>query len=159
MKRNILTAIFVVISTFAIADEELVENGDFSKGSSRWDGDENVEYETSAEQNKVCKIEVDDDGDLEFHQKFSVDDYKDLFLTFKIRKSEDYEGRGYQVRFIRKDGSYTYMERKLPKNNDWKEMEIKFSDIKRSSHIELRFIVRSGESGYLAFDDISVIGK
>jgi hypothetical protein len=153
----ILALAFPLLST---AGENLIKNGDFSKGSSRWKGDENIEFETPAEKNKICKIIVDEDDDIEFFQSISsTSKYKDLMLKFRVKKSDNYKGRGYQVRFIRSDGSYTYMTRPLPKNSDWKDMEIKFSDLKKSSRIDLKFIIRSGDSGYLAFDDITVIGE
>lgn len=159
--KIITTAILAItLPILSIAGENLIINGDFSKGSSRWKGDENIEFETPEEKNKICKIEVDEDDDIEFLQSISsTSKYKDLILKFKIKKSENYKGRGYQVRFIRSDGSYTYMNRDLPKNNDWKDMEIKFSDLQKSSRIELKFIIRSGDSGYLAFDDIVVTGE
>ena len=157
IKSAILVIAFPLLT---IAGENLITNGDFSKGSSRWKGDENIEFETPEEKNKICKIEVDEDDDIEFYQFISsTSKYKDLILKFKIKKSANYKGRGYQVRFIRSDGSYSYMTRNLPKNNDWKDMEIKFSDLKKSSRIELKFIIRSGDSGYLAFDNIIVTGE
>lgn len=160
MKTITYAILAIAFPLASIASENLIINGDFSKGSSRWKGDENIEFETPDEKNKICKIEIDEDDDIEFYQSISsTSKYKDLTLKFKIKKSADYKGRGYQIRFIRNDGSYSYMTRKLPKNNEWKDMEIKFSDLKKSSKIEVKFIVRSGESGYLAFDDIVVTGE
>lgn len=156
LKFVLLAAVFPLA---LMADENLIKNGDFSRGSSSWRGKRNIEYETAAEENKICQIEIDDDDDIEFWQSMRTSRLKDLTLTFKIKKSPDYKGRGYQIRFIRPDGSYTYMTRPVPKNDSWKEMEIKFSDLKKSSQIDLKFIVRSGESGWLAFDDIVVVGE
>lgn len=160
MKKIIPVVLAIAFPLLSIASENLITNGDFSKGSSRWKGDENIEFETPDEKNKICLIEIDEDDDIEFYQSISsTSKYKDLVLKFKIKKSADYKGRGYQVRFIRSDGSYSYMTRSLPKNNEWKDMEIKFSDLKKSSKIDLKFIVRSGDSGSLAFDNIVVTGE
>ena len=159
MRKITYVILAIALPLSSIASENLITNGDFSKGSSRWKGDENIEFETPEEKNKICKIEIDEDDDIEFYQPIRTSKYKDLILKFKIKKSADYKGRGYQVRFIRNDGSYSYMTRNLPKNNEWKDMEIKFSDLKKSSKVEVKFIIRSGESGYLAFDNIVVTGE
>ena len=159
MKIIIFAVLAIAFPLLSIASENLITNGDFTKGSSRWKGNENIEFETPDEKNKICKIEVDDDDDIEFFQPINTSKLKDLTLKFKIKKSANYKGRGYEVRFIRNDGSYTFMTRNPPKNNDWKDMEIKFSNLKKSSRVKVKFIIKSGKSGYLAFDDISVTGE
>ena len=131
-------------------------NGDFSKGSSRWKGDENIQFDTPAEKNKICRIELDDDKDIDFYQEIKVKGIKDIMVRYKIRKSSNYDGRGYQVRFVRDDGSYNYFDRAVPKKEGWNEAVVKFKGIGNTSKLKVKFRVLSGDAGYLAFDDIVV---
>jgi hypothetical protein len=158
--NKIRTAIISAGVTLAsFAGENLIINGDFAKGSSRWKGDENIEFETPAEENKVCKIILDEDDDIKFHQEIRTKGLKDLTVKYRLKKSQNYDGRGYDVRIIRDDGSFYFYNQSLPKNGDWNDRSVTFSDLKKSSRIKVTFLIRSGNSGYLLFDDISAAGK
>ena len=133
----------------------ILKNSDFEKGSTGWKGDKNIEYETYLKANKVCRIEVDA-KDQEFYQQIKSKDAKDLVLTFRVRKSADYEGRGISVRFTREDTSYTFYDRTV-KGEDWQEIRIRYSDLQGSKEIKFSVIVRSGKEGHIDFDDFLLV--
>jgi len=160
--RNAIVNIFIMalILVFApIANANLLQNGDFEKGSRKWNGDDHIEYDPPNGTNHICKIELDEDKDFEFYQAVRTRKFKDLVLTFRIKKSYSYSGRGYQIRFVRNDQSYHFYDRTPPDHDEWEDVEITFSDIQRSTNIKIVFIVKSRNTGYLAFDDVMVIGK
>lgn len=58
MKIIITIIALTSLTLSSIAEENLIENGDFSQGSEGWRGGINVELETPTSTNKVCKIEL-----------------------------------------------------------------------------------------------------
>lgn len=157
MKAIFVALIALCATSSLLAETSLLRNGDFETGSNSWDGDRRVDYETDARKNKTCRMRVRDD-DQTFHQEIKVRKMKDVSLRYRVRCSRDYEGRGYSVRFVREDGSYSYFDvRDL--ESEWTDKTFTFSDLQDSERIELMFIVRSGERGYLEFDDIEAIGS
>lgn len=135
----------------------LLKNGDFERGTTGWKGDRKVQYEDESEQNKICKLRIGG-KDQEFYQVVKAKKFKDIQFKYKVKKSEDYEGRDFQIRFTRDDGSYTFYDRSAKKEG-WNEGSFKFSGFKGSREIKISIVVNSGEEGYLMFDDIEAVGK
>ena len=160
MKRILTIITLSVCSIISGASENIVINGDFSKGSSRWKGDANIEFETPAEQNKICVIKVDHDRDRTFSQKIRTRKRGALTLKFKVKKSDNYDGggygAGYVIELVRNQDDYQISNPKKfppPENNDWTEVE--FIQGVGNEPVELKFKILKGNSGYLMFDDIS----
>lgn len=159
------------LSLYSLAGENLIQNGDFSQGSKKWRGDINVEFETPAETNQVCKIELDEEDYKTFHQRVKTRELTRLIVQYKIKLSKDCEpSTGYPVycSFVKKDGERAYMLSDgefdtryytPPSSPSWKDVKLGFRLNKRFRDGELRIEVRSGYSGYIMIDDISVTGE
>jgi hypothetical protein len=156
MKKTILILLTIVICSFAL-NASYLRNGDFQGGSSGWKGDRNVDHESEGSENKILMIEMENDDQTIF-QEIKLKREKDLSLTFKVQKSSDYVGRGFSIRFTRKDGSYNFYNRSVKKNG-WNNFKIRFSDINGSRKLKLSIIVRSGKAGHLSFDDFQITSK
>lgn len=149
MKAKIASLSLLLIISGLYATE--LRNGDFESGSSGWRGDNKVVYETDEKLNKVCRMEADSDDQI-FYQEIKTKKAKDLKLKFKVKKSIDYEGRGFSIRFVRDNGSYTFFDSSAD-STEWKEKTINFSDINGSRSIKISVLARSADEGYLDFDD------
>jgi hypothetical protein len=155
--------------------ENLVTNGDFSMGSTKWKGDRQIVYETPARKNQVCKLEVDEVDSLTFYQKIKAKGYKRLTLTYRARKSKDHHSQDmpYGVYFTGDKSNFVsigYTKGHSLQNDQWTDVEViiqlypsgkDFSEelVFDSSFGELSFTVQTGNSGYIMFDDISVTGE
>ena len=162
MKTRLSLFILVTmgIVTFAGAEENLVKNGDFSDGSSRWSGKKNIEFETAAKKNKVCKMFVKKKRSYAFYQTISASKKHDLIITFRLKKSDDYKGKGYRISSGLQTATTWYWDLKPPKKRmKWKKVKlrIKKSHLKNSSHFKFIIKVKSGSSGYLMFDDFKIV--
>ena len=149
MKAHIVFLSILLISSGLHATE--LRNGDFERGSTGWRGDKKIVYETDAKLNKVCRMKADRDAQS-FYQEIKTKKAKDLILTFKVKESTDYEGRGYSIRFVRPNGSYTFYNRSVG-SSEWVDERIVFSDIRGLKSMDLSVLVRSADEGYLDFDD------
>jgi len=150
--------------------DEMIENGDFSKGSSRWTGNKEIVYETPAKKNKVCKVETDENDHTGFSQKITTRGVRRLTVKFRIKKSRDYDSENpnwpCKVYFKKtKDGPGKYLGHFQPEKRlkniwgyDWVDVEGTIVLSKKSSSGYLTFGV-SGFSGYVMFDDISVTAQ
>ena len=156
MKYKTIILLLTCITAITVANAEQLKNGDFESGSTGWKGDKRVTQESPENDNKVCRIKVDND-DQEFYQTIKVKKAKDIYFSFSAKISEDYEGRGISIRFTRENGSYTFYDRSID-STEWSKIEIKFSDI-RSEELKVSIIVRSGEEGYMDFDNFDLVAE
>ena len=85
------------ITALARAEENLVKNGDFSNGPKKWSGKKNIVFETAAKKNNVCKMVVKKKRSYAFYQTISASKKHDLIITFRLKKSDDYKGKGYRI--------------------------------------------------------------
>lgn len=138
----------------ASAEENLLKNGDFEKGTSRWKGSRDDE---ELDGNKVLAVEADADEMQFFSQEIDPDDYKDLHLVFRYKSSEDYKGRGLTIRWKRPDGSSTYRSISIKAAQDWEEEEWNFDQVRGARTINFIIEVKEGE-GTLYFDDFVIKG-
>ena len=162
MKTRLSLFILVTmgIATLAGAEENLIKNGDFSKGTSRWGGKKKITFETEAKKNKVCKIKVKKKHSYTFYQTISTSKKTDLILSFKIKKSNDYKGKGYQVKFELQTDTTWYWKKSSPpkKPNKWVKVSFRMKKerFRNSSHFKMMIKVNPGSSGYLMFDDFKI---
>ncbi len=163
MKKKIIatllaTGSFALLSFASNTQNNLIKNGDFEKDSTGWRGDENIVFYTPAETNKICRIVIDKEEIIEFHQKIKTSKMTGLTIRFKMKKSIDYKGEGLQIKFERGDGSGSGMSRTLPYNNEWNDIEWNANGVVREeSQIKVVFMVKPGQSGTLSFDDIEIV--
>ena len=158
MKKYVFIIILAGLSLASIAGENLINNGDFEKGSNRWSGDKKIVYETEERANKICKVELEDDEDHSFYQKIVLQEPKDLILRFKIKKSADYKGSDeIGIRFKEEHASMS-TSRMIPDNNEWNEIEFKYTNFRDAKRIQIIFTVKRG-TGTLYFDDIEITEK
>jgi len=157
MKR--LSGLIVLLLLFSVASgfaqESLLKNGDFEKGTSDWKGKYKVVDEGD---NMVACIDVDRRKELAFEQKVRTRKIKDLALTFRYKTSTDYEGRGLVVRFSRPDGSSTFNTTDLAASTEWKEYFWNFGEIREAKKMTLIITAKDGK-GKIYFDDFVMIAK
>ena len=139
----------------AVAGENLLKNADFEKGSTRWSGDRKI---VSEGDNKICKVELEEDESVSFCQKIALQDPKDLILRFKIRKSDDYEGDEEVLIRFDEERSAMHTSRMIPDNHEWNEIEFHYTNYRDAKRIEIIFMVNRG-AGTLYFDDIELTEK
>lgn len=157
MKKSILLLAAALCAPHLHA-ENMLKNGDFQGGTTGWKGDRKVLEEAAGSKNKIARVEAGRKPQS-FSQTIDIKKEKTLVLTFRVRKSADYAGLGYSVRFKRRDNSYTFFERVVDEEDGWQEVTIRFLDLQDSRKIELSVVVLPGEKGYLEFDDFAVEGK
>lgn len=158
MKKYLVIIMLAGLAHASTAGKNLIKNGDFEKGSTRWGGDKNIVYETEAKTNRICKIEVGEEQKYEFYQKINTSNVDYLNVRFRIKKSPDYDGKGYMISFRRGDGSGQGAGKSLPANNDWNIVEFKSLDyVHGESNLKVVFTVMGAESGSLSFDDIEIV--
>lgn len=139
----------------SVASENLINNGDFEKGSSGWSGDTKIVYETEEKKNKICKVELEDDEDLKFWKKIVLQDPKDLILRFKIKKSADYKGSEELDLYFEEEHASMRTTQIIPDNNEWNITEFKYTNFRDAKRINIIFDVKKG-AGTLYFDDIEI---
>lgn len=141
----------------ALQAENLIENGDFESGRKDWKGDRDIKYETEEEKNKVLYFEVDDKPQ-EVDQEFDAEDYRIFTVTYRVRATDDYEGLGYQIRFVRDSGGSTFYDRSVKAGADWKNEKITYKAMKESDDLKLRVTVIDYDDGEgaILFDDFVV---
>lgn len=143
------------LSLVAFAGENLVKNGDFEKRTSRWSGDLKISSEGD---NKICKLELEDDEAVSFHQKIVLQEPEDLILRFKVKKSDDYTGNDeVGIRFDEEHASMV-SSRMIPDNNEWNEVVFNYTNFRGAKRIKVILIVNQG-AGALYFDDIGITAK
>ncbi|MBC2603448.1 hypothetical protein [Puniceicoccus vermicola] len=152
--------LFLFLFSSALQAENLIDNGDFESGRKDWKGDRDIEYETDAETNKVLYFEVDDKPQ-EIEQEFDAEDYRVFTVTYRVRATDDYQGLGYQIRFVRDSGSSTFYDRSVKAGADWKKEKITYKAVKDSDDLKLRITVIDDDDGEgaILFDDVVLTAK
>ena len=148
------------ITALARAEENLVKNGDFSNGPKKWSGKKNIVFETAAKKNNVCKMVVKKKRSYAFYQTISASKKHDLIITFRLKKSDDYKGKGYRISSDLQTATTWYWDLKPPKKSmKWKKVKlrIKKNELENGSHFKFIIKVKSGSSGYLMFDDFKIV--
>ena len=161
MKKLLFILFLSALSTGSFGEENnILQNGDFSKGSKKWHGDIRVTHETSSKKNKICIIKIKDESRL-FYQYAKPKKKTKITLQFRVKRSADYAGKGYQIRF-EKNGSYKIWDKKVPKKaNQWVDIKIKISykNYKKCKYVKLEVRTKPGVSGFLYFDDFKLVEK
>jgi hypothetical protein len=160
MNKHLFIILFggFIFSTYAADD--LIKNGDFEKGKTRWSGDLKVEFETADKTNKICRIELDKKDSVTFNQKVSTSgSTTSLILRYKVRKSSDYEGyEHFNIHAKGNNGAISSKGQKVPVNMEWNPMELKIpEELYKERTIKILFHVLPGNSGFLFFDDIELL--
>jgi len=158
-KKILISLIFTLLSLASFGEENnLLQNGDFSKGTKKWHGDIRIIYETSSKKNKVCVIKIKDESFL-FYQYAKSKKRKKVTIQFRVKRSADYVGKEkYQIRFWNNDRFYTW-NKNVPKQADqWVHVTIKVP-FKRCKIVKLEVRTKPGTSGCLYFDDFKLIEK
>lgn len=134
--------------------ENLFENSSMDT-TSTWKGDRDYEEEEGG--NRVLVLEASPRKEVNFSQDVDTRDLTDLVLKFRY-KSENYEGRGYELRGIREGGGSTFRARKLIADGKWHDVKWDFSSIRDSHEIIFKISLLEGE-GEVYFDDVTVEAK
>jgi len=137
--------------------DSIIKNGDFEHGNNNWKGDRTVKHETAERKNKICFLEVDN-GQNEFFQQVKTNGVSELYLHYNVKKSEDYKGAGYEVRFTRNDGTYRWYD-KFAYGNHWVCEHIYFDELENTDDIIISFKTKEGGSGYILFDEVCLSVK
>lgn len=158
----ILTIVLLILMAFAnktfvsaaTDDENLISNGSFDEGVSKWGGQQKFIEEDG---NKVGYINV-----LSFkqtmEQSFDTKGVKSVNVTLRYKASDDYKGKGFQVQIHKENVGWTYWQFrdvKIDKKAKWHDFKMNFSGFKATGIYSLRIVIPPG-SGKLFFDDIKV---
>jgi hypothetical protein len=144
-------------STLAAEAENLLKNGDFEKGVTYWRGDRKVIGEEGKPENHVAQVDVNKRQARFFHQEADTRDMKDIRLTFRMKASADYKGRGVQLRFKRRQGGFTYRDLDVAAGADWKDVTWNFGEIRGENKLVLEVEVKDGDAGSVYFDDFVLV--
>lgn len=119
--------------------------------STGWSGDRKFE---EIEDNRVLVLEAEKKKIVSVHQDIKTRDLSDLYVTLRYR-SDDYEGRGFQLRGKRQNGSSTYRTHTLIADGKWHEIKWRFSELRGSNELRLSLDLLEGE-GTVLIDDVVV---
>jgi len=110
--------------------------------------------EAEVKENRVLVVSAKKRDWVEFSQEVASKGIKDLVLKFRYR-TNDYAGRGLELRGYRQDRSSTFKNYTLVADGQWHEIEWKFTQVGNSNKIDFSFFILEGE-GDVSFDDITV---
>lgn len=147
--------ILATLCAVSLHANDVLRNGDFSRGTGSWKGDRRVVTEGEA---KYLQVDLDRRKHKEFSQdKLSVKGADRVVLTFRYRTSEDYESsKGITLRFLRPNAGSTYRDLKITASPDWKTHTWDFSRIRGADELTFLIEVHEGK-GSIMFDDFSAI--
>ncbi|MBC2596404.1 hypothetical protein H5P28_19215 [Ruficoccus amylovorans] len=136
------------------ADDEILRNGDFSRGTSGWKGDRKIQQD--GEGNKYMLVEADDDEPAVVVQdKLDGKGLDVLVLRFRCLISEDYTGEGVRVRLVRPSGSAVTLTLRLTERGEWMPVTARLRGLRKMDEFALELGTFPGK-GSIAFDDVSV---
>jgi hypothetical protein len=135
----------------------LIKNGNFDNGLVGWTGRAKTE---EIDGNKVAVVEAGPSQRL-LSQKVRVRSAKRANLQFRYQFSEDFKGKGFQVRMMRDEGddgeNWTYYDVKADAKSKgkWKNFKGHLTGFDMSSDNTFEILVYSG-SGKVLFDDFNL---
>lgn len=151
-----LTIIVLLLATGTLHANELLRNGDFTRGTVSWKGDRKVVDE---DENKYAVIDLDQKkAKALIQEKLNTKNVRDITLSFRYRTSENYDGGGITLRYVREKGGSTFRTIRLQPTKEWKTYQWDFNNSKQSDELTLRIEVLRG-TGSIQFDDFSAIAK
>lgn len=165
------------LSTSHAEPENLLDNGDFSKGRAGWETDGKVVELTpdgkagaepdpfavnapvAAAANKVLVVKLEKSKSREIAHEFKVPhDAQGVKLKFRVMPDEEFDSKANAVgaltiKFMRTDGSSIFYSIPVQaKPNEWKEFAIKCGELGKATDLTLRIEIKPGK-GTLTFDD------
>ena len=160
--RLIISALAITSSAWAGSTgggENLLDNGDFEKKKARWKGDGSVEVVEAG--NKALVLEIDDRKELEIAQKIKTKNLKRVVLTFRCKISEDFDGVGMTLRFVRPDRSSTYRTYAPDRlsRGKWKTYTWDFREIRDERDMIFKIETKTGDAGSIFIDDLKIVAK
>lgn len=88
------------------------------------------------------------------NQRIELGDADALNLSFRMRKSPDYDGEPILIRFVRPDKTTTDYTRTV-EGSGWSQIKIDYDEVK-SDEVTLAVFVRKARSGYIELDDFDL---
>ncbi len=154
MKILLPILFFITLSIGNLLGNELLKNGDISRGSSGWKGDRKI---ISIADNKLIEVKVSNKSIRSFTQEeIKCKGLKDVTLIFRYRASKDYNGRGMTVRFRKENYGTIYSSSKIVNDGNWHDYKWEFDQIKDSKKLDLIIEIKEG-AGTVYFDDFSLV--
>lgn len=146
--------LLALIPSLALAaDENLFRNSDMDS-TAAWKGDKGFH---TLNGNKVLEIKANPNREVSFNQVADTRKVKDIQLTLRYITS-DYQGRGFQIKGVRADATWTFYDFELIADGQWHEIPLKFSEVNGSRQVDFKFVVKDG-TGTVYFDDIVAFPK
>jgi hypothetical protein len=131
----------------------LFKNGHFTKKSSSWEGDLEVNPDAPKSENLIAEVDVTRASKI-FSQKIQNQGGKKIEMNFMYRCSLDYDGEGFEVRCVKDDGTYRLVN--FPKMKAiWTIMTLSFTDLEESKSPEIQVRIPEGAQGKIMFDEFS----
>lgn len=131
----------------------IFKNGDFTKKTTSWKGDLEVNPDAPNSKNLIAEVEVVRTSKM-FSQTIRNQGGQKIEMNFMYRCSLDYNGGGFEVRCVRDDGIYKFFN--IPKMKaEWSVMTISFDDLAGSKSQEIEIRIPIGTRGKIMFDEFS----
>ncbi|MEO7725041.1 MAG: hypothetical protein ABIU29_10235 [Chthoniobacterales bacterium] len=150
MKKYLLIAL---LTPTLCLGENLFRNSDMDIGAA-WSGDRRFE---KVDDNQAMVMEAKKGRTVSCYQDAATRGQKDLILKFRYR-TQDYIGRGLQLRGSRQNDSSTFRTISLKADDQWHDFEWQFSEIRGSSKIRFSFELLEG-AGKVFLDDVTLEPK
>ncbi|NQX01759.1 hypothetical protein HQ447_13975 [bacterium] len=143
-------------SAYQLREEQnvnLFKNGHFTKRTTSWKGDLEVNPDAPKSENLIAEVEVTRTSKM-FSQTIQNQGGQKIEMNFRYRCSLDYDGGGFEVRCVRDDGTYKFFN--IPKmNSKWSIMTLSFTDLAGSKSPEIQVRIPRGTRGKIMFDEFS----
>lgn len=154
--------------------ENLIKNGDFSRGKSNWKGDGRVEINKESK-NKFISLKLIKKRRKKISQKFRVEKFNSWTIKLKIKAVDvdiiPIERRVYTgvvtLEIARDDGSIPSGWRpNIPLDGKWHDIAIKITNFHlrekdksyKTKYLNFILVMHEG-SGSIKIDDVSIVGS
>ncbi len=151
MKFNVI--LFFALLPSGVFADNLFSNSDMAT-TGAWRGSRTF---TELEDEKVIVVKANPRRGEAFTQDAVTRGVKDVIIKFRYL-TEDYEGRGLQLRGTRPDGSSTYRNISVVSDGKWQTASWDFSEIQNANKITFSFSILEG-NGSIYFDDVTLTPK
>jgi len=155
MKHLIVSAAILLAASACFADENLLNNGDFSKGMVSWKGDFKVVDEGDG---PVAAVSLDRRKPLELEQTVNVSDLSAVRVTLRYKTTPDFKGSSMSIGFAFRDRSAHYLIHQVKPGETWQTVSWTSNDLRGQKKATLRVEFKPG-SGILYIDDVELVAK
>jgi len=145
----VVMLVCLLVPCLLFASENLFRNSDMTTRAG-WRGDRSFD---EFEGESVLVMRANPRRAMSVEQTINTARLRDIEFKFRYR-SEDYHGRGFQVRGVRQGGGATFRTINPKVDGEWQEYSWRFSSVQGSPTISFQIQLLEGE-GSIMFTDIT----